>query len=505
MNENEKKTDAGAEAPVGKKPEKTAKPLTGRARTIRRGTIAATAVAVIVALVVVLNLIVGQLPSNVRQIDISDKRIYTVSDTAKDYLSKLDKDVEIILISEKGATLSLTNGTDAIDLTSKYLTRFASCSSHLKFTTVDPLKYASVLEQYSCQTNTVVVKCGDKFKTISLFGYDGYTSGIILLNYQYASQGYNYADSFDADGQLVSAIDYVTGDSFGTAYLLTGHGEGSVTSGISDAISKMNITSSSEDVNLLMSAAVPDDCDLLICYAPTTDLTSEEATLLSNYMQAGGNFLLIIDKTSLTNFNNLLAEYGLQMQSGKIGDTGRVYKQFYNQYGAFCIAPVLSQTSSITAGLTANAMLRNSSGMLQVTPARDTITVDAFMTTSENGVCYVSDSNSTTGTYVIGAVATEASASDSTKTSHFTVISSTSLADETITQYGSSFSNVSILTNALAQNFSSVTSVSIPARSLEISYNVISSYKFWSILFIAVIPLLCIVGGLVYWTRRRKR
>ena len=42
------------------------------------------------------------------------------------------------------------------------------------------------------------------------------------------------------------------------------------------------------EVNLLMSTSVPDDCDLLIVNAVTSDLTEDEKTMLQLYLQQGG-------------------------------------------------------------------------------------------------------------------------------------------------------------------------------------------------------------------------
>ena len=48
-------------------------------------------IALVICMVIVVNLIAGQLPENVKSIDISDNNIYGVSKTSKKVLNKLDE------------------------------------------------------------------------------------------------------------------------------------------------------------------------------------------------------------------------------------------------------------------------------------------------------------------------------------------------------------------------------------------------------------------------------
>ena len=48
------------------------------------------------------------------------------------------------------------------------------------------------------------------------------------------------------------------------------------------------------EVNLLMSTSVPDDCDLLIVNAVTSDLTEDEKTMLQLYLQQGGKVTVLV-------------------------------------------------------------------------------------------------------------------------------------------------------------------------------------------------------------------
>ena len=70
----------------------------------RKGITSAAATAVVLAIAVVVNLVVGQLPSDLVERDISDNSLYTVSDTSVDYLSALERDVELVVLASEDTT-----------------------------------------------------------------------------------------------------------------------------------------------------------------------------------------------------------------------------------------------------------------------------------------------------------------------------------------------------------------------------------------------------------------
>lgn len=462
-------------------------------KSTRRTTVAAATIAVAVAIVVFLNLIVSELPSSVLEFDISSKKLYTVSDTAKEYIEGLDTDVELILVAESGTV---------DERISKFVYNYAALSDHITVSEVDPVKTPSVLTTYDTSADNLVVYCPESGKTQSI-PFEGESDCIIQYALNYST--YSYAESaFDADGQITSAIDYVTGEASNTIYLLSGHGESSLPTNFSDLIDKSNIAISSDTVDLLLDGGVPEDCDLLVCYAPTSDLSADEVTMLSEYMQSGGDFYLVIDEHTLSNFNSLLYEYGMEMQAGYIGDTSRYYQQYYNYYGYFCIAPVISSYSDITSSISTNAITLSAHGLVLTSPERDSVTLESFLGTSSSGFLYYDDGSYTEGiSFTLGAVATEEL--DDGSESRFTVITSANLLNDDITGSFSSMANLTIGLNALTANLSNISSISIPAKSLSVTHNSISGYQIWGILFIGLIPVGLIVFGLIVWLRRRKR
>ena len=76
-----------------------------------------------VAIVVVINMIVGKLPSKYTQIDISDQQLYSIGDETKKVLNNLDKDVTIYHIAQSGSE---------DETISNLLQKYADESKHVK-------------------------------------------------------------------------------------------------------------------------------------------------------------------------------------------------------------------------------------------------------------------------------------------------------------------------------------------------------------------------------------
>lgn len=101
-----------------------------------------------------------------------------------------------------------------------------------------------------------------------------------MVYYQY---GQIKETAFDGEGQITSAIRYVTSDTAATVYTLTGHGETALSSAVSDAMDKSGMNAA--DLNLLTQGAVPQDCSLLIMNAPVKDISADEKETLTDYLK----------------------------------------------------------------------------------------------------------------------------------------------------------------------------------------------------------------------------
>jgi hypothetical protein len=471
-------------------------------KTSRNGSYSVAMIAVAIIIVILVNLIASQLPESIRNIDISDNRIYEITDTSKNMLANLDSDVTFTVYAEKSST---------DDRIKTFLSKYTALSDKISVEWVDPVQHPSALTENNVSSDTILVKCEDTGKSTTV----AFSSILVTSSYSYYSTGSSSATEFDGEGQLTSAINYVTSTDTNKIYYTSGHGESSFSSSVTDLMSKNNVET--EELNLMMKTNIPDDCDLLFINGISTDLTEDELNTILTYMQNGGKVFIILGDISgdTPNLDSLLSEYGMQRTEGYIADLERCYQGNY-----YYIFPNITGSSDLTSGLSSDmVMFVNAHGLTLSDPERDTISVSDFLSTSSNAYSVTEDSQEQ-GTYVLGAVATESvtvadssgdasgdssgDSSDETKEARLTVISSESMIDSQVTDSFSTLDNLTLFMNAVSANFDGVENLAIASKSLSVTYNTMRFAGPISLLVIFGIPLVILIFGFTRWWKRRK-
>ena len=444
-------------------------------KAFRKGSYSTVIMVVIIAIVIAANVMFSKLPTAARNIDVSSNNLYSIGDTTHSVLDGLKNDVEIIVIKDKESTDKRI---------STLLAKYADYSDHIKVTYKDPVLYPSVLTTYDTEENNIVIKCDATDKTTKVAFSD-----IIVTSTSY--YGSTYETSFDGEGQLTKAIDYVSNENNKLIYTISGHGESNLGKNISELISKSNFNVKS--VNLLVDNGIPDDCDMLICNQPTKDLADDELKLLIEYMENGGKMTVVLaDTTTETpNFDALMADYGISKVNGYIADTERYYGQ--NVYQIF---PNYS-SGDITGkfGSEEYTLLFGSLGLK--VEKTDGVTVDEFLTTSNKGAAVVGENDYTEGKYTLAAAATK-------DESRFTVFGSASIIDDKFKSYYTNLMDLQVFMNSITANFDDVSNISIDSISLQTTYNTIANGSGIGAIFIGIIPVALLILGFLRWFGRRK-
>lgn len=457
----------------------------------------------VIAAVILFNLIVGQIPERVRNIDISSTRIYDVSETTTDLLDSLDKEVDMTVLAVKDET---------DERITTFLSKYVGLSDKINIEWIDPVLHPSALTEYDTTENTIVVSCEDTGKTTEI----AFGDILVMDEYSYYYYGSTTYSEFDGEGQLTSAVNYVTNDVEKTIYQTSGHGESSLSSTITDLMEKNSYNLS--EVNLLMTESIPDDCDLLLMNAPAADLSDDETQMLTDYLSGGGKLMILLgDKNAseLPNLTGILQKYGMNPSEGYIADPNRSYQGNY-----YYIFPVLSLSGELASDMSSEmVLLTNTHGMTLADPERDTISVISFMSSSDQAYA-VSEDTQEQGTFTLGAVATETIGTEESnedadteteetedaenKETRLTVITAGSLIDQQITDTFPQLENTRLFMNAVTANFEGVQNLSIEAKSLNVEYNTVQHAGLFSLLMIFGIPVIILIGGFVVWYRRRK-
>ena len=465
---------------------------------IKNGSYSMAMAAIFIVIVVVINMIVGAIPSKYSQLDVSSSKLYTIGDETKKVLKALDKDVTIYQIAQSGSE---------DDTISNLLKRYKDESKHIKVEVKDPVvnpKFASEYTTDDLAANSLIVVCGDRNKVISY--NDMYSTSVDYNTWQQTTTG------FDGEGQITSAIGYVTSEDLPIMYTLSGHGEKDLDSSFKEDIQKANIDI--KELNLLTEGKVPDDADCLMIVSPTSDISEEEKTEILDYLEAGGKAMIFSDYTQddLPNFDAVLASYGVKRAEGIVfeGDS-----QHYGMQMPYYLVQTVNSTdaSSETASAGSYVLAPYAQGIQKTDDVRDTVTIDSILTTSDQAYSKTNmqssqiekEDDDVNGPFDLGVAITEKL--DDDKETQIVYYSTANLMESQVNQMVSG-GNEKLLLESLSWMTSTdeSSSVSISSKSLQSTSLTVTDYDaaFWKICTIGLIPGVFLVAGFLIWLRRRK-
>lgn len=297
------------------------------------GSYAIVLTCIVLALLVVVNLLAGALPANLTKLDISSSKLYSITSNTKAVVNALEQDVTIYWIVQSGKE------DDVID---NLLAKYESLSDHIEVVKRNPDVYPAFARQYTDETvsnNSLVVVSGEKYRYVPYS--DIYVS-------QGSAYSYSYTTSFDGEGALTSAIDYVVSTQLPILYTLEGHGETALPDTFASQLEKENMET--ESLSLLNVDEIPEDAAALMIHAPASDISGEEAKMLSEYVKSGGKLLILAGPVAdgeLTNLYGILSDYGVSAVQGIVSESDRSHYAFQAPY---VLLPDLGD-SDITAPL----------------------------------------------------------------------------------------------------------------------------------------------------------
>ena len=464
-------------------------------KNIRKGSYSLGISVVVLAIAVVFNLVVGKLPAQYRNVDLSQTKLSTIGDTTKELVSALDQDVTIYQIVESGKE------NETIQ---KLLERYAGLSSHVKVETMDPVLHPNFVSEYTeddLEDNSLIV-VGEKRNKVIPYA-DMFESTVNYQIYQYETTG------FDGEGQVTSAISYVTTDSLPIMYTITGHEEGDMTEDMKSAIEKENIEM--KDLNLLTEESVPDDADCVMLFSPQNDLSEEEADKLITYMENGGKAVIITSylNKEMPNLQKVLNNYGIGTMEGVVLEADG---QHYISGNPTYLVPNIGSSDALGDLSKANSyvLMPVAQAVEKLEDKRDTVTIESLLTTSDsayvktnvNGTLEKEDGDEE-GPFDVGVAVTESVDNGETKLIYLT---SANLFSQQVDAMVSG-NNVKLLANSVSWMCDQEQSVSIPSKSTQISYLTVTaaSARMWGMVTIGLLPVLCLVLGGGIWFKRRKR
>ena len=365
-------------------------------------------------------------------------------------------------------------------------------------------RYPTFTQQYTSESvpnNSLIVESGERSRYIS------YNDIYVQTADMYS---YSYSTSFDGEGAITSAIDYVVNEEQPKLYLVEGHGEADLPSTFAEQVEKDNIET--ESLSLLHTETIPEDADCLMIYAPESDISEDERDLLAEYVSGGGKLLVIAGPTRedgvLENLYSLLSDYGVEPAEGIVVESDSNYYSAFS--GPAALLPQL-QSDDITNSLIGSnysVIMPIALGLIVDDSASGTVT--ELLTTS--GTSFSKAAGYAMSTYdyedgdIDGPFATGVSIQTSGGGEMVWFTSSYFLEDAY--NASSSGANGDLVMNALADMIGESEAMAIRSKSLNYDYLSISgsTASLLKVLMIGAFPLAYLgIGVGVVLTRRRKQ
>ncbi len=457
---------------------------------LQGGSYTITISAIVLAILVVVNVLFSKLPSTVTSYDISASQLYSITSSTKVVVNNLEKDVTIYWVVQADKEDSVIENL---------LDKYESLSSHISVVKKNPDTYPTFTSEYTSETvanNSLIVECGDKYRYIAY-------SDIYLTDVDYTTYSYSY--SFDGEGAVTSAISYVTSDDNPKVYLLQGHGESDLPSEFSKQVSKQNIET--DTLSLLNIDEIPEDADAILIYAPTSDISDEEASMLEDYLDNGGKVFVSAGPTEdgiLTNLYSVLSNYGVDTVDGIVVESDRNYYSFSQPY---MLLPTLKSDDITDPLINENYYV--------IFPIAQGLTV-----TSSSNVTTLLESSSTSFSKAAGYSLTTYDKEDGDIDGSFALavsistdndgeliwFSSSYFLEDVYNSY-SSGANLNLATNALSELVGKEDTIAISSKSLKYNYLTISDsnaskLKAW---MIGIVPGAFVLYGIITVIDRRRK
>ena len=445
--------------------------------------------AVVLALAVVVNILASALPSTLTQYDISAAQLYSVTSNTKVVLGALEDDVTIYWIVQSGQEDQIIENL---------LDKYESLSDHIAVVKRNPDVYPTFAQQYTdeaVQNNSLVVECGDRYRFI---GYDD------IYLYEADMYTYSYSASFDGEGAITSAIDYVVSEELPQVYVLEGHGEAELPATFSEQVEKENLELTT--FSLLTADEIPEEADCLLIYAPASDISPEEKEMLAEYAEGGGKLLVIagpVADASLENLYSLLGDYGVETAEGVVVEADRAHYAFQSPAA---LLPDMASSAVTDPLIEENyyPILPVAQGLIVSDTATD---VTALLTTSDTAFSKVAGYEMTTYEKEEGdidgpfALAVSIACGNDGQIIWF----ASSFLEDAYNAI-SSGANVNLGMNALSSLIGESEAMAIRSKSLNYNYLTISesTSSLLRVLMVGVLPLAYLGIGIGVAVRRRR-
>lgn len=466
-------------------------------KNFKIGAYSAGSIVICIVAAVFANLMVNELPEKYVCFDVTSDKLYSLSEETVEFLENVEEDITIYVLQSEDSMDTVLDGT---------LQKFADAADgKITITYKDPVRSPTFYKSYTdgnITMNSLIVESEKRHRVIDYS--DVYEYEIDYSTYSQSLTGY------DGEGQLASAIDYVTGDDMPVAYMISGHDEMGMDASFQDAIEKQNITVT--ELNLLTVDSVPTDAEFVMILSPGSDFSEDDTDKMIDYVENDGQLIVttsLIENSAeiLPNFQKILDCFNTRIVEGTLIEADSNY--YYGE-PTYLLPEVMN--SYLTDGVYGEkyAFMPYTQG-IEVTED-DNVSATSLLQSSEHSYSklnlssaesYHMDEDDLAGPFDVGVYVQRTYDENTAGLFLFTSPNIfTDAADMMVAN-----ANLTIFKNCVGEFVDSEESgVVIPVKAYTAEALTISTgtAMFIGLLIIFCIPFVLLVSGFMIWYQRRK-
>ena len=349
---------------------------------------AATVIAALtLAVAIVLNLLASRL--NIIW-DMTPTGMYRLTDTSRNYLSQLQKDVNFYFLMDMEL---LSTDTDSMALYHA-LEEYRACD-RINFIDFDPdsdPEQTAKLQAlgYDLKRGDMVIEC--EGRSVHVPGINMYQN-FVDPETQLIESSY-----FTGENYITGAIDAVVSGRDTVIYFLTGHGEKSLTEDYTTLVKNLsNRNYLTQPLDLTTADAVPENAAMLVLAAPQIDISRDEQRILNDYLDKGGNIAFWMSpneaEVKYTNIESILQDFGIHMDYDIVAETDSQFHISGDPYTFRCSVVAgeedegaINLTTEVADFINAGIVpfMSNTRSFYQYTDSASTITAGSLLQTVAN-------------------------------------------------------------------------------------------------------------------------
>jgi ABC-2 type transport system permease protein len=421
--------------------------------------------------------------------DMTEGKLYELTDATTQVMDSLNQDVEIICTSSEQSAYS-----DIKEILSRYDNQSDRISVRYVDLTENPT-FAQEYEEKGVQLygNDVIVKSGDREKALTLYDL-----------YEFDSNGTSIT-GYKLEQQVTSALQYVTNEELPLAVFTQGHNEYK-----GNSFPSLFDTNNYEvqDVTLTVED-IPAEAEIVVIAAPTRDFESAEIAKIDAFLARGGSLMVFQNPatSSLTNLEALLEEWGI-----KVGDYVVFDGESYTESPINIVASFVPHDINNYFSNNRYFILMPQSRNLELLD-KEGKTVSPVLTTSDNAYGKIGTEFSTAqkeegdkeDTFVLAATSTmDVKVDGETKTAKVFVSGSRNMYYDNYMST-STFANSDFITQVIGWCNEEGTAINVPVKTKSTSYINMTMLPAIIICLVItiIIPLIVLGYGITVYFRRR--